>query len=317
MALLALQAACVQPGAREGEPTLPEGFGALVPDAPLAGYLYFKQSGGEPFYLDTYFLGSDGASFPLRGQLKDLSVWMGPIERGGYSAVAARMSFADELQAAFAEIALQEAVEEDELWLRREAATLDVVVGRGVNAANLRQAVESQRFTTLSAARTGVWNTALALPRTAAHQPVAAGFLQVPQQVLPPAFGYLTRYTGLDVQPIAGLFSQAAVGHVAFALYGDSIPPLSFDMTSAGFSEHRLTALVVTDTGVPAPLLAWSFNLGSQRMGMTPIATLGGRAYMYQNEDLVTLARTGEGTIYAALAFSEAEARDLLGRLGP
>ena len=84
------------------------------------------------------------------------------------------------------------------------------------------------------------------------------------------------------------------------------------NMNVKDFATRRIAAFAVTDTTVPAPLLSWSFNLGAQRLGLRPIDTSDGRAYLHRDEGLITLARTRETSILAAFAFSEIEAKNLL-----
>lgn len=311
--LVLLFAACIQPGPRDSTPALPDGFGAVLPDAPLAGYVYLNQPSEEaPLILDTELLTESGVSIPLTGNLHALALWLSPVDGQPNPTVVLRLTFFNEEEAFAAEQRLTNAASSDDVWLQREETDISIILGQGFYAAAYRDALSAKRFTDLETAKKNIWNTTLSLPEHPDRPPIAAGYLAFPPNYLPVALDLLATRSGLDLRPFGSLLSQSGVGSVAFAAYGDSFPVVSVNMSVEDFAAHRIAAFAVTDTTVPAPLLSWSFNLGAQRLGLRPINTSDGRAYLHRDDDLITIARTHETSILATFAFSEIEAKNLL-----
>ena len=120
-----------------------------------------------------------------------------------------------------------------------------------------------------------------------------------------------------DLQPVTGLLSQSGVKHVAFAVYGDSIPDAIRPSEAAGaLAGNETDALFATDTTLAAPLLSLTFNVAAQRLGLAPVDLSSGRGFGYQAEGLHTVARTRGGMIFASLSATEIAAVRLLGRVG-
>jgi hypothetical protein len=309
-------AGCVQAGTRAGDPDLPEGFGAVLPDAPLGGYIHMGL-GGEPMSIAEGIVAPDGTLLPIEGDVESLSIWLGPFDVDGFSAIAARVRFPKQSGATIALNRLNRTETSSSLWTRQRGAVLDLVLGDGVSAVDIIIALTNDLYVNGDRSARAATNSLQSFPPQPSQQVLGAGWIQFTPRLMPVALRALAKQGWPDLQPVTGLLSQSGVKHVAFAVYGDSVPDVIRPSEVAGALAGQGTdALFVTDTTLAAPLLSLTFNVVAQRLGLTPVRLSSGRGFVYRAEGLSTVARTRGGTIFASLSTSEASAADLLGQVG-
>ena len=306
---------CVQAGARGGTPDLPEGFGSVLPDAPLGGYIYVSR-GAQPMSIAEGIVAPDGTLLPIEGNVESLAIWLGPFNADGFSAIAARLQFPDQAGATLALDSLNRTETESPLWTRQRGNVLDLVLGDETSAHEIIIALTNDRYVSGQTGASAPTNTLQSFPRHPAQRPLVAGWVQFAPRLMPVALRALASQGWPDLQPVTELLSQSGVKHVAFAVYGDSVPDVIGPSQSAGgLAGDGTDALFATDTTLAAPLLSLTFNVAAQRLGLTPVRLSSGRGFVYRTQGLSTLARTRGGTIFAALSTSETAAVDLLGRV--
>ncbi len=309
-------AGCVQAGARAGNPDLPDDFGSVLPDAPLGGYIYMSQ-GGEPMSIAEGIVAPDGTLLPIERDVEALSIWLGPFDIDGFSAIAARVRFPNHSGATIALDRLNQTETSSSLWTRQRGAVLDLVLGDGVSAVDIIIALTNDLYINGERSARAATNTLQSFPREPGQRVLGAGWVQFTPRLMPVALRALAKQGWPDLQPVTGLLSQSGVKHVAFAVYGDSVPDVIRPSEVAGALAGQGTdTLFATDTTLAAPLLSLTFNVGAQRLGLTPVRLSSGRGFAYRADGLSTVARTRGGTIFASLSTSEASATDLLRRVG-
>ena len=309
-------AGCVQAGARAGDPDLPEGFGSVLPAAPLGGYIYMNLD-GEPMSITEGIVAPDGTLLPIKGDLETLSIWLGPFDVDGFSAIAARVRFPNQTGATIALDNLNQTETSSSLWTRQRGAVLDLVLGDGLSAIDIIIALTNDLYVNGDRSARVATNTLQSFPRQPNQRVLGAGWVQFTPRLMPVALRTLAKQGWPDLQPVTGLLSQSGVKHVAFAVYGDSVPDVIRPSEVAGaLAGQGIDVLFATDTTLAAPLLSLTVNVGAQRLGLTPVRLSSGRGFVYRADGLSTVARTRGGTIFASLSTSEASAKDLLGRAG-
>lgn len=316
VALLLTGLGCVQAAPRETRPALPTGFGAVMPDAPYSGYIYLSQE-RVPFVLEHTFVSPDGVTFPVHVEVQTVSAWLGPLEGNDTPALAARIVFWREEDARSAREDLTRAITGAALWTKQDGPALYLVTGADKHADALREALDHERFVELSATRARAWNTVLSLPVHPSKPVIGAGYVEVSADLFPQSFGTLAAQGGPDLRKIQALVQRARIGHLAFGIYGDQLPPLTPRTGLGDLAPSHIGAIAVADTAIPAPLLSLTFNLAGRQLGLDRVYLPDGRAFFYGNQELVTLTRAHGESIYTAAAFSDEDARELLERLGP
>ena len=321
LGLLAVTAAlltgCLQAGDRGGDPDLPEGFGAALPDAPLGGYIHVSRN-GEPFTVPKGLAAPDGTVVPIEGDVEALSIWLGPFDVNGFGVVAGRLRFPDAPSATAALAALTPDDEEGvALWARQRGEVLDFVLGESVAAFDIIVALTNDRYVSGIEGAPGAANTLQSFPSSPRRRPVAAGWVRFQPRLMPVALRTLAAQGWPDLRPVSSLLSQAGVKHVSFAVYGDvALDVIQPSEPVGAVAGGEADALFATDTTLAAPLLSITFNAAAKRLGLTPVRLPRGRGFAYEGDGLHTVARTRGGAVFASLSASEAAAIDLLDRTG-
>ena len=312
----ALLVGCLYAGNRKGSPDLPEGFGSVLPDAPLGGYIHVSRD-NEPFTISEAIVAPDRTLVPIEGEVEALSIWLGPFDRDGFGVVAGRLQFSD---AAAAGAALEALVSEEDgvaRWARQREEVLDFVLGESVAAFDIIVALANDRYVSGIVGAPAAANTLQSFPRSPRHRPLAAGWVRFTPRLMPVALRTLAAQGWPDLRPVAPLLSQAGVKHVSFVVYGDTAPDVIQPSEPVGaLAGEGTDALFATDTTLAAPLLSLTFNAAAKRLGLTPVQLPGGRGFGYEHDGFHTVARTRGGAIFASLSASEEAAIDLLDRTG-
>ncbi len=315
VAVVLLSASCLSAGHRTGNPDLPHGFGAVLPDAPLGGYIHVSRD-GEPFSIADGIVAPDGTLISVEGDVESLSIWLGPFDKSGFSVVAGRLRFTD-TTAAIAVLQTLTAAEDGGVarWARQRDEMLDFVFGDDVAAFDLIIALANDRYVPGAEGAPAATNILQSFPRHPRQRPLAAGWVRFSPELMPVALRTLAAQGWPDLRPVGPLLAQAGVKHVSFAVYGETAPDVIRPSAHVGaLAGVETDALFATDTTLAAPLLSLTFNAAAQRLGLTPVLLPGGRGFTYATDGFHTIARTKGGAIYASLSSSKAAAIDLLDR---
>ena len=306
---------CVERLDGAGVPGVPDGFGERVPDMPLSGYIYVRPPGDDAVVsINTNLRRRDGSTIPWTAEARSVSLWMG-LEDPQQDAMTTtvRFSFDDERDALSAYEALSQVDAGGAAWARRDGRHAEIVIGEQTQVDAMRGVLNENRFVPdQGLARTGMWRNALKLPQAPPKPVVAAGFTQAPPERMSEILQWLAGQGIIDLTQFSGMFETMQLDNAVFAVYGDSIPPLSDDTTPRELADHGLTGLAIVRTGIPAPLVSWGFNVEALRAGLDRVESPNGRYFRYESEDAVVLAQVRRGDIQVAASASPEEAIHIL-----
>ena len=315
MAFALVSAACVQRISPDGVPAVPPGYGDRVPDAPLSGYIHISPSGSEESVgIDSVLVGQDGSEIPWQSDLKSISLWISPVDRAtNRISLTAQFQFENEKSAATAQSVIQEARAGTETWVHRNGQELSWVFGNGANAVRMRGVVAEQQYISVERiSNSVVRRSVLALPQAPRKPVVATGFVALPPHHIREVFVWLNEQAGIDLRRFGDVLMRIDADNAVFALYGDSLPVLSNDLSLKDIVDYGVTGLIIARTDMPTPLVSWGFNVGALWSDMERLEVDSGRAYRYQLDGAVVMAQVRRGDIQIAISSSQYEATTTL-----
>ena len=319
-ALLALSAValagCVERLSVDGVPGVPVGFGERVPEIPLSGYIFVRAPGDDAtITIDTDLTLRDGSILPWRAEARSVSIWLSPVVADtGALTTTIRFSFDRESDAIAADTVLSRAGAGVGTWTSRNGRDAEIVMGDRAQVEAMRDILSGNLFAPREQlAQTGMWRNALSLPQAPPRPVIAAGFVAVEPERVTEILGWLKTQGIIDLTQFGDMLERLQVDNAVFAVYGDSVPTLSENVSLEELADHGLTGLVIARTGVPAPLVSLGFNVGAMRAGLDRVESRTGRYYRYEDESVVVLTQVRRGDIQVAASASPQDAVRILG----
>ncbi len=306
---------CVERLSGDGEPGVPEGFGERVPDVPLGGYLFVKSPGDDStINISMNLKQRDGSTIPWQAEARSISLWLSPADTDERAITTTiRFSFGSEVDAISAREVLSRIDAGVPTWANRNGRDAEVVIGDQRQVWSMRNTLNGSRFVSdEQLVETGAWRNALKLPQAPPKPVLAAGFTQVPPERMNEILEWLAGQGIVDLTQFGEMLDRLQLDNAIFAVYGDSLPELSVNTNPEELAAHGLTGLAIAQTGVPAPLVSWGFNVGALRAGLDRVESRTGRYYRYEGEGAVVLAQVRQGDIQVAASSNPEDAAQIL-----
>lgn len=311
LALLFLLAGACGREEAQRSPALPPGFAeAFVPSADVKAFVYASQ--GQPLGiplrrfdlpLPAPFSIPPGA--PERVGLRSVTAWVGP----SLDEFGAMADFSDQGQAQLLERFLQG---HPSLWQTRQGAQLFLVRGSGPWAQGLRSGLPASR-TTLSQRYSAAWDLLQELPANPPGKPLAAGFVQLDQEVLQG----LARTAGVDPSSIIVALNTARVREVAFAVYAEKPLELPQQVDLDYVKKTGLGLLLVTRAGYPRFVVSAAFGTFVRQAGLEKFDLHGTTAYHAEQEGLHLVVRPKGNLIFVAISPDRTTGEALMATVTP
>ncbi len=306
---------CVERLSVDGDPGVPEGFGEQVPDVPIGGYIFVKPPGDDStINISANLRQRDGSTIPWRAEARSISLWLSPADMDqGAITTTIRFSFGNEIDAISAHNVLSRVDAGVSTWANRNGRDAEVVLGDQVQVWSMRSALNDKVFiSNEQLVQTGMWRNALNLPQAPPKPVLAAGFTQVPPERMNEILDWLAGQGIIDLTQFGEMLETLQLDNAVFAVYGDSLPELSVNTATEELATHGITALAIAQTGVPAPLVSWGFNVGALRAGLDRVESRTGRYYRYEGEGAIVLAQVRQGDIQVAASSNPEDAAQIL-----
>ena len=306
---------CVERLSTDGVPGVPEGFGERVPDVPLGGYLFVKPpNDASTITISTNLRQRDGSTIPWRAEARSISLWLSPADTDDrVLTTTIRFSFGSEFDAISAHRALSRIDAGVPTWANRSGHDAEVVIGDQGQVRSMRNTLNRNAFVSdEQLTETGAWRNALKLPQAPPKPVLAAGFTQVPPERMNEILDWLAGQGIIDLTQFGEMLETLQLDNAVFAVYGDSLPELSVDTAPGEIAAHGLTGLAIAQTGIPAPLVSWGFNVGALRAGLDRVESRTGRYYRYEGDGAVVLAQVRQGDIQVAASSNPEDAAQIL-----
>lgn len=306
---------CVERLSVDGDPGVPEGFGEQVPDVPIGGYIFVKPPGDDStINISANLRQRDGSTIPWRAEARSISLWLSPADTDqGAITTTIRFSFGNEIDAISAHNVLSRVDAGVSTWANRNGRDAEVVLGDQAQVWSMRNALNGNVFIpNEQLVQTGMWRNALNLPQAPPKPVLAAGFTQVPPERMNEILDWLAGQGIIDLTQFGEMLETLQLDNAVFAVYGDSLPELSVNTGTEELATHGITALAIAQTGVPAPLVSWGFNVGALRAGLDRVESRTGRYYRYEGEGAIVLAQVRQGDIQVAASSNPEDAAQIL-----
>lgn len=306
---------CVERLSVDGVPGVPEGFGERVPDVPLGGYIFVKPPGDDStISISADLKQRDGSTVPWRAEARSISLWLSPADADQQAITTTiRFSFGSEFDAISAHNVLSRVDAGVTTWAARNGRDAEVVLGDRAQVWAMRDVLNRDLFVSdEQLARTRIWRNALNLPQAPPKPVLAAGFTQVPPERMNEILDWLAGQGIIDLTQFGEMLETLQLANAVFAVYGDSLPELSVNTAPEELAAHGITGLAIAQTGIPAPLVSWGFNVGALRGGLDRVESPTGRYYRYEAEDAIVLAQVRQGDIQVAASSNPEDAAQIL-----
>ncbi len=306
---------CVERLSVDGDPGVPEGFGERVPDVPLGGYIFVKPPGDDStIKISADLRQRNGSTIPWSAEARSISLWLSPAGTGQQEITTTiRFSFGSEFDAISAYNVLSRIDAGVPTWATRDGRDAEVVLGDRAQVWAMRDVLNRDLFVSdEQLARTRVWRNALNLPQAPPKPVLAAGFTQVPPERMNEILDWLAGQGIVDLTQFGEMLQTLQLDNAVFAVYGDSLPELSVNTAPEELAANGLTGLAIAQTGIPAPLVSWGFNVGALRAGLDRVESRTGRYYRYEGDGAVVLAQVRQGDIQVAASSSPEDAAQIL-----
>ena len=282
---------------------------------PLGGYIFVKPPGDDStISISADLKQRDGSTVPWRAEARSISLWLSPADADQQAITTTiRFSFGSEFDAISAHNVLSRVDAGVTTWAARNGRDTEVVLGDRAQVWAMRDVLNRDLFVSdEQLARTGIWRNALNLPQAPPKPVLAAGFTHVPPERMNEILDWLAGQGIIDLTQFGEMLETLQLANAVFAVYGDSLPELSVNTAPEELAAHGITGLAIAQTGIPAPLVSWGFNVGALRGGLDRIESPTGRYYRYEAEDAIVLAQVRQGDIQVAASSNLEDAAQIL-----
>ncbi|MBI4289456.1 MAG: hypothetical protein HY671_13650 [Chloroflexi bacterium] len=258
-----LLAACSGPKAQVAQ--LPEGLAsAMVPDMPLDGYLFARQS--QPITVPGAFAG-----LPFDPAIQSVEAWLVPSD--STEAVGAVVTLAAQRDA---EALLAMFPRRDDLWTQLAGSNIFLVWGSGSGADNLKKAIQARQFVSFGEADKNAWEMLQRLPGPPATKPLAVAFVRMEDRVI--RF-FQKNSRGNSDQGMASALQLSKVKIAAAAFYSNK-PLQAADLLSpAGLKDAGIGGIVIAKSSYPGFVISAALGPAASRLNVQKTEVDGRTAY--------------------------------------
>ena len=261
--VLLLVAGCSGPKA--SAPELTEGLAAaMVPNMPLDGYLFFRQS--QPTLLPGMLL-----NLPADITVQSVEVWVVPAESTEIIGAVVTFTYAQDAATLFPLIPNQ-----NELWKYLAANNIFLVMGSGGSAEALKNAITARQFVSLSTAAPDAWDLMQRFPSQPASKPPVVGFIRMEDRLL----AFVQKYAkgSFDEGTVSAL-KMAKIEMAAVAMYSNKILQVTDLLSPANLKDAGLGGIMIAKSSYPGFAISAALGPLASRMSLEKTDVDGKKAY--------------------------------------
>lgn len=263
LSLLVIIAACAGPKAQEA--LLPDGMGsAMVPDVPLDGYLYMRQS--QPTIISGAFL---GLSFDPA--IQSVEVWIVPSDAAESFGTVLTFVTRRDAEALFAIIPGR-----SDLWKMLAGSNIYLVWGTGSGAEGLKRAVKDKHFVLLKEADKDAWNLIRRLPGKPDIKPSAVGFVRTEDRLID--FAQKNSPVGSN-ESVASAIKLAKIKIAAAAFYSTRVLKIADLLSPSSLKEAGAGGILIAKSAYPGFVISSVLGPASSMLKIEKTDVDGKTAY--------------------------------------
>ncbi len=263
LVLIILLAGCAVPKAQEA--LLPDGLSsAMVPDMPLDGYLYVRQS--QPTVIAGAFL---GLSFDPA--IQSIEAWIVPSDAAeSFGAVLTFVTRQD------AEAIFRIIPDQTDLWKTLAGNNIYVVWGTGSGAEGLKKAVNDNHFVSLKESDSDAWNLIGRFPGTPDVKPSAVGFVRVEDRLID--FAQKNSPAGSN-ESVVSAIKLAKISIAVAAFYSTGVLKITDLLSPSSLKEAGAGGILIAKSDYPGFVISSALGQASSRVKIEKTDIDGKTAY--------------------------------------
>mgnify|MGYP001575252367 CR=1 FL=1 len=271
--VLLLVAGCSGPKTSKA-PELTEGLAAaMVPNMPLDGYLFVRQS--QPIIVPLTLLGAP-AGVPIPGlpsgiTIQSVEIWILPNESTEIIGAVVTFPSAQDASNLFSLIPNR-----NELWKYLAANNIFFVMGSGSGAEALKNAITARQFVSLATAAPDAWDLMQRFPGQPATKPLAVGFVRMEDRL----FAFIQKYAkGSFNEGTVSALKMAKVEMAAVAMYSNKVLQATDLLSPANLKNAGLGGIMIAKSSYPGFAISAALGPLASRLSLDKTDIDGKSAY--------------------------------------